>query len=54
MNFFLRGSLADQLIQFFHIRRKVDAILATYSDLDFIITKNETEAMLLEADLIQQ
>jgi len=33
---------------------KVDAILAEYHDLDFIITKNETEAMLLEADLIQQ
>lgn len=33
---------------------KVDAILAEYDDLDFIITKNETEAMLLEADLIQQ
>ncbi len=33
---------------------KVDLILAEYHDLDFIITKNETEAMLLEADLIQQ
>lgn len=33
---------------------KIDAILAEYHDLDFIITKNETEAMLLEADLIQQ
>ncbi len=33
---------------------KVEAILADCYDLDFIITKNETEAMLLEADLIQQ
>ncbi len=33
---------------------KVDAILAEYHDLDFIVTKNETEAMLLEAELIQQ
>ena len=33
---------------------KVDLILSAYHDLDFIITKNETEAMLLEADLIQQ
>ncbi|TET34476.1 excinuclease ABC subunit C, partial [Candidatus Dependentiae bacterium] len=33
---------------------KVTLILAEYHDLDFIITKNETEAMLLEADLIQQ
>lgn len=33
---------------------KVDAILDQYHDLEFIITKNETEAMLLEADLIQK
>ena len=33
---------------------KVDAIISEYHDLDFIITKNETEAMLLEADLIQE
>lgn len=31
---------------------KVEAIRAVYADLDFIITKNETEAMLLEAELI--
>jgi excinuclease ABC subunit C len=33
---------------------KVEEIRAVYADLDFIITKNETEAMLLEAELIQQ
>ncbi len=33
---------------------KVGAIMGAYHSLDFIITKNETEAMLLEADLIQR
>lgn len=33
---------------------KVDAILQEYADLEFIITKNETEALLLEAELIQK
>lgn len=33
---------------------KVEAIRSAYADLDFIITKNETEAMLLEAELIQR
>ena len=33
---------------------KVEAIRTAYADLDFIITKNETEAMLLEAELIQR
>lgn len=33
---------------------KVDAIMESYADLDFIITRSETEAMILEADLIQK
>ena len=33
---------------------KVDSIIENYADLDFIITRTETEAMILEADLIQK
>lgn len=33
---------------------KVEAIQEAYADLDFIITHSETEAMLLEAELIQR
>ena len=33
---------------------KVEAIRTVYADLDYILTKNETEAMLLEAELIQR
>jgi len=31
---------------------KIDALLAEYGDVDYILTKNETEALLLEAQLI--
>jgi excinuclease ABC subunit C len=33
---------------------KVDALLAEYADLDFILTKSDTQAILLETSLIQQ
>ncbi len=33
---------------------KVSLLLHEYNDLDYILTKNETEALLLEAQLIQQ
>ncbi len=33
---------------------KVETIRSVYADLEFIITKNETEALLLEAELIQR
>lgn len=49
-------NLRHRVHSYFHHKNhdwKIDAILAEYHDLDFIITKNETEAMLLEADLIQ-
>lgn len=33
---------------------KIDALLAEYADLDFILTKTDTEAILLETSLIQE
>ena len=33
---------------------KIEAIRSAYADLDFIVTKTETEALLLEAELIQR
>ena len=50
-------SLKNRISSYFHNRNtdwKADAILQEYADLEFIITKNETEALLLEAELIQK
>ncbi len=50
-------SLRSRVHSYFHKKPhdwKVEEIQREYADLDFIITKSETEAMLLEADLIQR
>ncbi len=50
-------SLRPRVNSYFHQRHidwKADTILHEYADLDYILTKNETEAMILEAELIQK
>ncbi len=50
-------SLRSRVHSYFHKHPhnwKIEEIQHVYADLDFIITKSETEAMLLEADLIQR
>lgn len=50
-------SLRSRIASYFHKNPhdwKIEEIQREYADLDFIITKSETEAMLLEADLIQR
>ncbi len=50
-------SLRPRVHSYFHKHPqnwKIEEIQREYADLDFIITKSETEAMLLEADLIQR
>ncbi len=50
-------SLRPRVHSYFHKNPhnwKIEEIQQQYADLDFIITKSETEAMLLEADLIQR
>lgn len=50
-------SLRSRIQSYFHknpLDWKIEEIQREYADLDFIITHSETEAMLLEADLIQR
>ena len=50
-------SLRPRVHSYFHKHNtdwKLDEIRKAYADLDFIITHSETEAMLLEAELIQR
>ncbi len=50
-------SLKPRVHSYFHKNPhdwKIEEIQREYAELDFIITKSETEAMLLEADLIQR
>lgn len=50
-------SLRPRVHSYFHKNPhdwKIEEIQREYADLDFIITKSEAEAMLLEADLIQR
>ncbi|BDC35309.1 hypothetical protein Noda2021_12670 [Candidatus Dependentiae bacterium Noda2021] len=50
-------SIRDRVSQYFHNRHKdwkVDALLAEHVAVDHIETKNETEALLLEAQLISK
>ena len=50
-------SLRPRIHSYFHANPqdwKIEEIQREYADLDFIITHSETEAMLLEANLIQQ
>jgi excinuclease ABC subunit C len=50
-------SLKDRVASYFHKHNddwKVEMLLQEYAELDFVITNTETEAALLEAELIQK
>src|SRR5271156_3269324 len=51
------NSISQRVASYFHNYKKdwkVSALLDEHARVDFILTKNETEALLLEAKLIQE
>lgn len=50
-------SLKNRVSSYFHKQKtdwKIQSLIEDYDDLEFILTKNETEALLLETQLIQE